>query len=274
LLSCAFAAIHDRLLALGIMTNYQKFIKNIKAAFGWGLLDVKCKYRRSVIGPFWETINVSVMIFGITLMSSAVFHAGASADIAYIGLGIIVWYLLTSLITDAMGVFVINKDYIRNSSMSIDMYVWRTIFRILIAFCHHLILYVFGVIWLDIPLHASNLMVFVGFFFLIINSFWAVPTIGFLCARFRDLEMVIRNLLQLTFFITPIFWNYHTVPADRTFIVVWNPFFYFLEAVRAPLLGETLPANFYLTLTGITVLGYFFMWQVYRSMRRDLAFYV
>lgn len=250
------------------------FFQHIVSAFDWAWMDITCKYRRSVIGPFWETINIFLMIMGISYMSSVILNIPPLSNIAYVGLGMIAWSALTGLITEGTGVFITNKDYIRNSPLTIDLYVMRTIFRVLITSCHHLLLYIIALAFLPIPLHMGNLMGILGLFFLFINALWVVPTIGFLCARFRDLEMIIRNLLQLTFFVTPIFWDYRTVHSERSFIVQYNPFFYFLEAIRAPLLGETLPMLHYAIILAITLGGYALLWIVYRMMRRNLAFFV
>ena len=47
--------------------------RNLYKSFLWAWLDVVCQYRRSRIGPFWETINVVVMMLGLTVVSSAIF---------------------------------------------------------------------------------------------------------------------------------------------------------------------------------------------------------
>jgi ABC-type polysaccharide/polyol phosphate export permease len=39
------------------------------------------------------------------------------------------------------------------------------------------------------------------------------------------------------FFITPIFWFPRLLPADH-WIVIFNPFAYFLDLIRSPLLGR------------------------------------
>jgi ABC-type polysaccharide/polyol phosphate export permease len=43
-------------LWLGLRT-----LRNLRKAFAWAWLDIVCQYRRSKIGPLWETINALVM---------------------------------------------------------------------------------------------------------------------------------------------------------------------------------------------------------------------
>jgi homopolymeric O-antigen transport system permease protein len=39
---------------------------NLWKSLNWAWLDTICQYRRSRIGPLWETINVLVMLIGLT----------------------------------------------------------------------------------------------------------------------------------------------------------------------------------------------------------------
>ena len=86
--------------------------------------------------------------------------------------------------------------------------------------------------------------------------------------------MIIRNLLQLAFFVTPIFWDYRRVLSGREYIVDYNVLFYFVEIVRGPLLGEVPAANTYVVVFAVTVIGYALAFLAYRRMRRHLAFFV
>src|SRR3954471_1059515 len=47
-------------------------VKNLRTCLQWAWLDIVCHYRRSPIGPWWETINIRVMVLGLSVVSSAV----------------------------------------------------------------------------------------------------------------------------------------------------------------------------------------------------------
>jgi ABC-type polysaccharide/polyol phosphate export permease len=256
-------------LWLGLRT-----LRNLRKGLVWAWLDTVCQYRRSKIGPLWETINVLVMTLGIAVVSSAVIGGTVTDQIGYIGLGIIVWTAITSLIGEGTTAFMRNRDYILSSNLSIDFYVARMSFRIFITFCHHLLLYVVGVALGLITLHWVSLLAIPGVLLLFVNGFWAITLLALVCTRFRDVELIVRNLLQLAFFVTPIFWNYRQIVSERKFIVDYNVLFYFLDIVRAPLLGEIPSERTYLVVLSVTVIGYLLAYLVYRRMRRDLAFYV
>jgi ABC-type polysaccharide/polyol phosphate export permease len=256
-------------LWLGLRT-----VRNLRKGFTWAWLDTVCQYRRSKIGPLWETINVLVMTLGIAVVSSAVIGGAVSQLIGYIGLGIIVWTAITAQIGEGASTFLHNREYILSSNLSIDLYAARMIFRIFITFCHHIVLYFVGIAIGLISLHWSALLALPGILLLFVNGFWVIVLLALVCARFRDVELIVRNLLQLAFFVTPVFWDYRHIVSDRKYIIDYNVLFYFLEIVRAPLLGEVPPLQTYVIVLAVTVVGYALALLAYRGMRRNLAFFV
>jgi len=250
-------------------------LKNLRKCLDWAWLDIVCQYRRSKIGPLWETINVLVMILGITVVASAVFGGRATADlIGYVGLGIIIWSLISSSIVEGASTFVRNASYITGTNLSIDLYVGRTIFKTFLVFCHHFILYALALVTGFVSLSWTSPLALFGLLLLILNAYWMATFLAFVCARYRDVEIIIRNFMQLAFFITPVFWDYRLIASDRQFIVDYNVFFYFIEIVRGPLLGELPPLRYYVVVLAVTLIGYGLAFLVYRRMRRQLAFYV
>jgi len=61
--------------------------------------------------------------------------------------------------------------------------------------------------------------------------------LSILGARFRDIYQITQSVLQVLFFITPIFWFPRLLPADN-WIIAANPLGYFIDLVRSPLLGH------------------------------------
>jgi hypothetical protein len=40
-------------------------VKNLRTCLQWSWLDIVCHYRRSRIGPLWETVNILVMVAAV-----------------------------------------------------------------------------------------------------------------------------------------------------------------------------------------------------------------
>lgn len=265
---------HEPMPQFGIAQLLVRTLRNVKRCWHWAWLDTVCQYRRSKIGPLWETINVLIMVLGITVVSSAVIGGNAIDMAAYVGLGIITWSFITSAITDGATTFVKNGSYITTTNFSIDLYVGRTLMKAIINFGHHSVLYFIGLLLLPINFGWPALLAIPGIALLFINAYWVITLFAFLCARFRDIEMILRNLLQLAFFVTPVFWDFRNIRGDRKFIVDYNILYYYIEIVRGPLLGEVPPLGHYITVLITTVVGYALAYIAYRNMRRQLAYFV
>jgi len=247
---------------------------NLRTSFAWAWLDMKCQYRRSKIGPFWETINVTVMILGLAIVLSGLFGGNAGDLIGYIGLGIIIWSAISGLVLDGCVTFVRNANHILTSNISVDLYVGRTVFKALITFGHHIVLYLAGLAIGFVPISWTSLLAILGVAILFINGFWLVIMLALVCARFRDVELIVRNLLQLAFLMTPVFWNYHQIAPHRRFIIDYNVLFHFIEVIRLPLLGELPSGHTYLAVLMTTLLGYLGATLTFYKMRRRLAFFI
>jgi ABC-2 type transport system permease protein/lipopolysaccharide transport system permease protein len=248
-------------------------IKNLRTCLEWAWLDTLCHYRRSLIGPLWETINVLVMILGMTVVSSAVIGGSITDLIGSIGLGIVTWSWISALITEGATTFGRNAGLITGSNISIDCYVGRTVLKTLISFGHHFVLYFLGLVFYLVPLTWSSLLAVPGIILLLLNGYWVRAVLAFICARFRDVEQIIRNLLQLAFFITPIFWRPEAIAPGMRGIVHYNPL-YLIDVIRSPLLGEIPPLQDYVDVVGTTAAGYAIAVLIYHRMRRRLAFLV
>ena len=55
--------------------------------------------------------------------------------------------------------------------------------------------------------------------------------------RFRDIPQIVASVMQIAFFMTPIIWKPELLGHTAARLLPLNPFFAFLEIVRAPLLG-------------------------------------
>jgi ABC-2 type transport system permease protein/lipopolysaccharide transport system permease protein len=98
--------------------------------------------------------------------------------------------------------------------------------------------------------------------FIILNGTVASLTIGIISARFRDIPQLITSIVQIVFFLTPIFWKPESL-RGHAYITEFNPLFHLIEIVRAPLLGNLPSAANYsavllLTLINVTIAGAFF----------------
>ena len=69
---------------------------DLKAIMHWSYLDTICRYRRSLLGPFWEVVNVFVLSIGISLIFGAVLVVVGLQMVFYVLCGVTFWQILSA----------------------------------------------------------------------------------------------------------------------------------------------------------------------------------
>lgn len=209
-------------------------------SFQWALLNVRCRYRRSSLGPFWETLSTLILILGITVVYSSIFSGSVNEKtIVFIGIGVSTWSLLSSFFIDGSTLFIDTSSLLKNSTLKKSIIIRRKLFEIIIIFAHISLLFLVGIAFGICSFSIYNFLFIPGIFLISIFGFYTITIFSYLCARFRDLIMIIRNFLQLMFFVTPVFWNPNLIKSERIFLVELNPFHHLISLLREPLLGTT-----------------------------------
>src|SRR6202451_1518186 len=78
---------------------------------GWQ--DIKQRYRRSVLGPFWITIATGTTAVAMGGLYSKLFHLDLSVHLPYVTLGLIIWNMINAAILEGADVFVANEGLIK-----------------------------------------------------------------------------------------------------------------------------------------------------------------
>ena len=194
--------------------NYDVALQDIREGIGsihiWpmlGWMEIKQRYKRSVLGPFWITISTGCWIVGVGLIWGQLFNRDPATYVPYLGTSFILWQFMSSLINDACQAFIAAEGYIKQTALPLTIHVLRVMWRTLIVFGHNLLLIV--LLMFVFPMTADwHLLLFpLGLLILLINGLWIGLILGLLCARFRDIPLLIASVVQLFFFITQIMWN-------------------------------------------------------------------
>lgn len=217
------------------------FIISFQSVSQWWLLawfDIKQAYRRSVLGPFWITISNAVLIIALVVLWINVFNIPLVELLPFFAIGHIIWVFIGTQINEACISFNQFESHIRQLNLPSPIYILRVWARNVIHAAHNLIIILaimvyFQFSWVPFILEAMAGAILVCLFLF----FLSVP-IAYLCARFRDIPLIIQNGIQIMYFLTPIIWKPNMLPNDKIWFTTFNPFFHLIEVIRAPLLGE------------------------------------
>jgi ABC-type polysaccharide/polyol phosphate export permease len=242
----------------------------------WGRLgwnDVLQRYQRSLLGPLWLTISMGILIGTLGFLYASLFKMDISTYLPFLTVGFILWQLISGILLDGCNAFVGSEGIIKQIKLPFSLYVYRLLWKNILTFIHNSIVIVVVMFCFGISVNSYTLFMLAGLALLILNGTWCALLLGMLCARYRDLNPTIGSLVQLSFFATPIIWNPALLP-DRQFILLYNPFYHFVESIRGPILGTTVPIETWVILLTITIIGWGIIIPATAKMQRKLVYWL
>ncbi|WP_197376444.1 galactan export ABC transporter permease subunit Wzm/RfbD [Mycolicibacterium baixiangningiae] len=243
---------------------------------GWQ--DIKQRYRRSVLGPFWITIATGATAVAMGLLYSKLFKLELSEHLPYVTMGLIVWNLINASILEGADVFIANEGLIKQLPTPLSVHVYRLVWRQMILFAHNIIIFVVIAIIFPKPWNWADLSVIPALALIMVNCVWVSLCFGILATRYRDIGPLLNSIVQLLFFMTPIIWNEATLQAQGAGqwakLVELNPLLHYLDIVRAPLLGADQELRHWIVVIVLTVIGWTLAALAMKQYRARVPYWV
>lgn len=274
-------ALPQQLIARGgtidaMATAWSDMVAGLASWRLWGRLgwnDILQRYRRSILGPFWLTASMAIMIVALGVLYAGLFNTPVEDFLPFLCVGLLVWTLLASFLVEGGTLFTGSESYIKQIRLPYSVYVYRSTWSKLVIFFHNLIIYFAVLFYFQIWPGTVGLLAIPGLIAVIINGALASLTIGIVSARFRDVPPLIGSVVQIVFFVTPIFWKPELLKG-REYITDFNPFFHLLEIVRAPLLGSVPSAKSWFAVLLITVVNLVITGVFFSRYRSRISYWV
>jgi ABC-type polysaccharide/polyol phosphate export permease len=252
-------------------------IKNgVKAVPIWSVLgwqDIKQRYRRSVLGPFWLTISTAIMVSALGVLYAELLGQNIENFIPHVGAGLIVWTLLSTLILESATIFVNSEGIIKQIKMPLTVHVCRMVWRNIMIFAHNVVILLCLLYFIPSLIIMDLLTIPLGVFLIALNGVWIGLVVGIICTRYRDVTQILTSLVLIMFYVTPIFWKPELL-VERGWIAQYNPAYHFIELIRSPLLGHGVPGNSWLIALSITFFGFFLAIIILAKYRSRVAYWL
>jgi len=239
---------------------------------GWR--DVQMRQRRSRIGPFWNTLSLALVATCIGGLYGGIMARPMSDYIPHLVTGYMMWAFLQALVIEGKDAFVSNASAIREIAVPGTVYVYKLLWKNLIILGFNSLVYVVVLVLFRVSPFPTMILVLPALAIVLLNGVWVGLLLGLINVRYRDLGQFVPNAMRLAFFLTPILWYPDSVTGLRTIFVNFNPFYYFIEVLRAPLLGQAPNLLIWTVVSAITLIGWAITVPIYAHWRRRIAFWV
>lgn len=216
--------------------------------------DIRQRYRRSVLGPFWFTLSTAIMVGVLGALYSEILHQEISHYLPFLAAGLVVWQFISTSILEGCTVFITYGTLIKQIDLSLTVHVCRVVWRNFIILLHSLPIVILAMLLFWEWPNQKIFMLPFSLILLLLNAVWVAVLLGVLCTRYRDVLPIVSNFLHVAFFLTPIMWS-PSVLKERGWIADYNPLYHLIEIVRAPLLGQPIQAESWLCSIGLALFG-------------------
>ena len=242
----------------------------------WGRLgwqDVRRRYRRTALGPWWITISTGLTVALLATLYGGLFRLPVEDHLPHVTAGLVVWVLLSGLVTEGCAVFVQARGIVLHINLPLSLHVYRMVWRNLLAFGHTAVLLPVVALGWGVWPGWTGLLAVPGLAAVCVNGAWLALVCGTLTARFRDVPILVGSVMRVAFLATPIIWTPALLPG-RAWVLEFNPFHHLLEVVRAPLLGEVPAAGSWVVVGTMTVAGWAGALALYVRCRGRIAYWL
>ena len=212
-----------------------------RARYLWGRLgwqDIRRLYRRSVLGPFWLTISMGLLVAALGTLYGALWKVELSDYVPFLALGFVVWTLISGVITDGCNAFINAEGIIKHVGLPFSVHVYRLLWRNLLVLCHNAVVFVIVAAIFGTWPSWAGLLAVPGLALLLLNGIWAGLLLGVISARFRDVPPIVASIVRILFFVTPIIWMPELMPRACVRARLQPVLSIWWRSCRAPLLGK------------------------------------
>jgi lipopolysaccharide transport system permease protein len=229
--------------------------------------DIKSKYRRTLLGPWWITATNGVTALIMGLVAGRFLGADMKTYLPHFMVSVTIWNFISSSLSESCYTMINAGGIIKAVDMPILIHVMRMVQRNLIIFLHNFA--IVPVIWLiqPWPVGFEILLALAGLAIVYVFVVSASTIISMICVRYRDVPAVMASLLQLLFFISPIIWIPSQIRGGGLVVAI-NPIAYLLAITRDPIMGVAPnPTNWIIAVGFVAALtaAMFYIYARYRS---------
>ncbi|WP_347302923.1 ABC transporter permease [Croceibacterium sp. TMG7-5b_MA50] len=203
--------------------------------------DYKGRYKNTVIGLGWSLISplmylaVFYTVFRIAFAISVPFYA------TYVFIGVLAWMWVQSALNDSVGSITSRPNLIMQPGFPVAALPIAAIATNLITFAAATPVLILIALIEGAGLHVSILLMplIAAVQFLLMLGFAYI--VAALNVVFRDTQYILPVVLQLGYYISPIFYDPASIPAEYRSLLQLNPLYHIIAGYRAVVIDGVAP---------------------------------
>lgn len=234
--------------------------------------DIRSKYRRTMLGPWWITATNALTALIMGLVAGRFLGADMKTYLPHFMVSMTIWNFISSSINEACSTMISAGGMIKAVNMPLLIHVMRMVHRNLIIFLHNIAVIPFIWLFYPWPIGFQSLLWIFGLAIVYVFVVAASIIVSMICVRYRDVPPLMASVLQLLFFISPIIWVPTQIKGGELAVAL-NPIAYLLAVTRDPIMGNASSLTNWAGAIGVCALITAAMGYVYTRYRSRVVYW-
>ncbi len=197
--------------------------------------ELRTQYVASSLGLLWTFIHPVVMITVFWFVFSVGFKARPLNDVPFVvwlTAGMAPWYIFSEIVSGSAGIIIAHAHLVKKTLFSSQILPLVKIASALVTHGIFLVVLLTLLLFQQMPVSLYYLQAIYYLFSLLVLSLGVAWALAALNVFVRDVAQLVAVLLQIGFWITPIFWDISMMSPKIQKLLKLNPIYYIVQGYR------------------------------------------
>ena len=196
------------------------------------------EYKRTILGPIWILMSLIIFVLAVGYVYSGIFDIKYFEYLAYMASGMIGWIWAGSILTNSGLIYQNHLGLISSSPVNKSYLIWSQAIYNFFVFIHQIPLILCFYLFNKIEINFNLLFLIPSLILVFILNIGVGAALSVIINRYRDIQKILTSFTIVIMVTTPIFWMPSMMSGVREYVYLLNPFYYIVEVIRKPMLGQ------------------------------------
>ncbi len=196
--------------------------------------ELKAKYKGMALGYLWSLLLPLCQSIVFLVVFNRFLRFPIKDYFLFLTIGFVIWQFFANSIICGATVLINNGNLVKKTTCPRLIFIAASVGAELIHLLVSMpLLLLFALICSRFPAWSSLYLLLVGTLSVVLFTFGIAVLVALSNVFFRDLERLLQVLLQIWFYVTPIFYSMEQIPKCYHHLFLWNPVFIPLKLFRS-----------------------------------------
>lgn len=203
--------------------------------------DIKVRYRKSILGLIWTLLNPLMMMVIMTIIFSYLFQNTVENYQVYFLSGYIAFVFFSDATNQALFSVLSNGSLIRKVYMPKYLFPVAKVLSSLVNYGFSFVALIIVMLITKAPIYSVIWYSIIPIFYLLLFATGFSLFLSAVNVFFRDIAHLYSVFIVAWTYCTPVFYPETIIPTEYSFIIKYNPMYYYVTYFREIILYGRIP---------------------------------